>query len=80
MLTFYYVFCVLFVSLFRHLYDEGAFDWDYFGNLEYAFISQFQMMTTDSWHEIVRQTFAVRYTSYLLFYLWVCFTTFVVSY
>jgi hypothetical protein len=105
LLVLYYVFDVLFVSLYQDLYDEvsiappryrlefrsqynrltflkllaqGYLDWDYFGNLEYGFISQFQMMTTDSWHEIVRQVFVARYTSYIFFYIWVILCTFVV--
>lgn len=74
---FFYVFMVLTVGLYGDLWEEGYFPWPYFSDLEQAFVTLFQIMTLDSWHDVVRGTMEKYYASYLLFYFFVSVTTFI---
>ena len=48
LLLFFYVYCVLTVNLYSGFYDDGYFNADYFGDIEQAFVTLFQIMTFDS--------------------------------
>lgn len=65
-------------SLFSPLYDQGYLDYDYFGRLDYSFITLFQMLTTDTWLVIVRQVMDAYPYSYWLFFLWVTLTAIII--
>lgn len=74
---FFYVFMVLTVGLYGDLWEQGYFPFPYFVDLEQAFVTLFQIMTLDSWHDVVRGTMEAYYASYLLFYFFVSVTTFI---
>lgn len=75
---FMYVFAVLFTNIYGDLYDEGYFDWDYFGRLDYTFITLFQLMTTTSWLSVVRQVMVPRPLSWIGLFIFVIITGIIV--
>lgn len=78
LMIFFYIFCVLCTTLYADLYEEGHLDWDYFGRLDYTFITLFQIMTLDSWTAVVRQVMDGQPWAWLLFFTWVVITSFFV--
>lgn len=78
LMIFFYIFCVLCTTLYADLYEDGYLDWDYFGRLDYTFITLFQIMTLDSWTAVVRQVMVARPWSWLAFLAWVIVTSFFV--
>ena len=76
---FIYAFTVIFTGMFHDLYDRGALTWDYFGRLDYTFITLFQLMTMTSWLEPVRQVMAVYRGSWALFFFYVIITAIVMT-
>jgi voltage-gated sodium channel len=78
LLLLFYSFTVLCTYLFCGLYDEGYLDYDYFGRLDWTFITLFQMLTTDTWFVIVRQVMDASPYSYLLFFFWVSLTSIII--
>jgi voltage-gated sodium channel len=52
---FFYVFAVFYTNLYAGLYEEGYLDWDYFGRLDFTFVTLFQFVTLDSWTTVARQ-------------------------
>mmetsp|Transcript_21394 Transcript_21394/g.35399 ORF Transcript_21394/g.35399 Transcript_21394/m.35399 type:complete len:314 (-) Transcript_21394:58-999(-) len=75
---FMYVFAVLFTNLYGDLFDEGYLDWDYFGRLDYTWITLFQLMTTTSWLSVVRQVMVPRPLSWIGFFFFVIITGIIV--
>lgn len=51
----FFVFAILFVDLFKHSYDNGVTSVDYFGSLQTAFFTLFQIMTLDDWSNICKE-------------------------
>jgi hypothetical protein len=78
LLLLFYTFTVLCTYLFSGLYDQGYLDYDYFGRLDFTFITLFQMLTTDTWFVIVRQVMDASPYSYLLFFFWVSLTSIII--
>mmetsp|Transcript_30663 Transcript_30663/g.50663 ORF Transcript_30663/g.50663 Transcript_30663/m.50663 type:complete len:511 (-) Transcript_30663:118-1650(-) len=78
LMIFFYIFCVLLTTLYADLYEDGFLDWDYFGRLDYTFITLFQIMTLDSWTDIVRQVMTARPWAWVGFLAWVIITSFFV--
>lgn len=78
LLIFFYVFCVLFTTVFHELFDEGYFDVDYFGRLDKTFVTLFQVMTLDNWSEVARATMEYNPWSFLGFFFFILFTSFFV--
>jgi len=74
---FFYVYMVLCTGLYGDLYDEGYYPWPYFSSLDQSFVTLFQLMTLDSWHDVVRGTMDKHYASYICFYSFVSVTTFI---
>lgn len=75
---FMYVFSVLFTGLYGDLYDEGYFDWDYFGRLDLTFITLYQLMTTTSWLGVVRQVMVARPRAWIGLFAFVIITGIVI--
>jgi len=75
---FFYCFCVLYTNLYHNLYAEGYFvEWDYFGRLDYTFLTLFQLMTLDSWMNVVREVMQARPWAWLGICSWVVITAFI---
>merc|ERR1712129_591790 len=53
----FYIFAVMFTSLFRDLYKDGLTDVDYFGRLDFTFFTLMQILTLD-WAGPVRMVMA----------------------
>ena len=51
----FYIFAVMFTSLFKNLYREKLTIWDYFGRLDATFFTLFQIMTLDEWSSVARE-------------------------
>ena len=51
----FYIFAVMFTSLFKNLYREKLTFWDYFGRLDATFFTLFQIMTLDEWSSVARE-------------------------
>jgi voltage-gated sodium channel len=78
LMIFFYIFCVLCTTLYGDLHEDGYLDFDYFGRLDYTFLTLFQIMTLDSWTAVVRQVMAARPWAWLVFLAWVIITAFFV--
>lgn len=55
LLLIYYIFAVVFTSLFKHLYRDGLTEEDYFSRLDTTAFTLFQLMTTDGWSQITKE-------------------------
>lgn len=55
LLILFFVFAILFVDLFKHSYVKGVTSADYFGSLEAALFTLFQIMTLDNWAIICKE-------------------------
>jgi phage-related holin len=75
---FFYTFSVLYTALYHDLYDEGYLSYDYFGRLDRTFLTLFQMMTLDSWTDLVREVIEARPWALVGFISWVIITSFFV--
>lgn len=73
-----YIFAVMFTQLFKHLYEDGYTDEDYFGRIDKTFFTLFQIMTLDNWADIARQVMDVYAWAWLPFIVFVIATGFVV--
>ena len=60
------------------LITDGFLDHDYFGRLDYTFITLFQIMTLDSWLSVVRQVMHAQPWAWITFFAWVVITAFFV--
>eukprot|EP00565_Helicotheca_tamesis_P002235 CAMPEP_0185733928 /NCGR_PEP_ID=MMETSP1171-20130828/20934_1 /TAXON_ID=374046 /ORGANISM="Helicotheca tamensis, Strain CCMP826" /LENGTH=368 /DNA_ID=CAMNT_0028403789 /DNA_START=403 /DNA_END=1509 /DNA_ORIENTATION=- len=55
LLLIFYIFAVMFTSLFKELYDDGFLDFDYFGTIWDSLFTCYQFMTLDDWNPIARE-------------------------
>jgi hypothetical protein len=58
-LLIFYIYGVMFCSMFKDLYKQGYTDQDYFSRLDYTFYTLFQLLTMDCWSCISSQVMAV---------------------
>ena len=72
------VFGIGFTVLFADMYKNKHTSFDYFSSIDRTFLTLFQIMTFDNWHEIAREVMAVYPWSWILFVLWAMITGFVV--
>jgi hypothetical protein len=75
----FYIFGVMFTQLYRDLYVEGYTDYNYFSDLDWTFLTLFQMMTMDNWASIARQVIHVYQWAWLPFTLFVIISGFIVA-
>ena len=68
----FYIFAVMFTSLFKNLYREKKTFYDYFGRLDATFFTLFQIMTLDEWSAVAREVMET-YT-----WAWAPFVAFVI--
>ena len=77
LLVFFYVFSVLFTSLYSNAYEEGGhLEFKYFGNLKHTALTLFQMMTLDSWSELMRKLMETDPSAWVGFIVWIIITAF----
>lgn len=74
----FYIFCVLYTTLYQDLFDQGYLSEDYFGRLDKTFVTLFQIMTLDNWSEVAREVMKARGTSFIGFFFFIIFTSFFV--
>jgi hypothetical protein len=72
------VFGIGFTKLFADMYKNEHTSFDYFSSIDKSFLTLFQIMTFDNWHEIAREVMAVYPWSWILFVLWALITGFVI--
>ncbi len=72
------VFGIGFTKLFANMYKNEHTSFDYFSSIDKSFLTLFQIMTFDNWHEIAREVMAVYPWSWILFVLWALITGFVI--
>jgi len=78
LLILYYIFAVLFTTLFHGLYEDGYLGDDYFGRLDKTFVTLFQVMTLDNWSEVAREVMVYEPWAFLPFFIFILFTSFFV--
>ena len=77
LVLFFYSFSVFYTNLYFGAYEDGYLDWDYFGRLDLTFLTLFQVMTMDSWTQMVRQLMESGYQwAWVGFVIWVIITAF----
>ena len=77
LVLFFYSFSVFYTNLYFGVYEDGYLDWDYFGRLDLTFLTLFQVMTMDSWTQMVRQLMESGYPwAWVGFVIWVIITAF----
>ncbi|KAG7356460.1 ion transport protein [Nitzschia inconspicua] len=74
----FYIFGVMFTQLFKDLYEEGYTEYDYFGGLDWTFLTLFQMMTLDDWADISREVIPAYKWAGIPFALFVVISGFIV--
>jgi len=68
--------------LFRDTYDPDpdiGTSFDYFGRIDYAWLTLFQMMTFDNWHDPAREIMEIYSWSWIIFVPWVFLSGFVIT-
>ncbi|GFH55501.1 hypothetical protein CTEN210_11977 [Chaetoceros tenuissimus] len=65
--------------MFGDLYKEGLTEFDYFGSIDKSFLTLFQLMCFDNWHEPARDVMNTYWWSWIIFVLFVIFSGFVVA-
>mmetsp|Transcript_11263 Transcript_11263/g.16051 ORF Transcript_11263/g.16051 Transcript_11263/m.16051 type:complete len:324 (-) Transcript_11263:420-1391(-) len=78
LLLLFYVFAVMFTSLFKDLYVEGYTDEDYFGRLDKTIFTLFQMMTLDSWSSLTKQMMQKHWWAWAPMITFIIISTFIV--
>mmetsp|Transcript_30880 Transcript_30880/g.67767 ORF Transcript_30880/g.67767 Transcript_30880/m.67767 type:complete len:454 (+) Transcript_30880:56-1417(+) len=68
----FYIFAVMFTTLFKSLWKDGLTEWDYFGRLDATFFTLFQIMTLDEWSAVAREVM------YTYSWAWAPFVVFVI--
>lgn len=76
LLIVFYVFCVLFTTVWSDLYEDGFLDIDYFGNLGLTFVTLFQIMTLDNWTDVARQVMEYQPWAFVAFFVFILFSSF----
>lgn len=65
--------------MFGDLYKDGLTEFDYFGSIDKSFLTLFQLMCFDNWHEPARDVMNTYWWSWIIFVLFVIFSGFVVA-
>ena len=65
--------------MFGDLYKEGLTEFDYFGSIDKSFLTLFQLMCFDNWHEPARDVMNTYWWSWIIFVLFVILSGFVVA-
>ena len=65
LLLLFYTFTVLCTYLFSGLYDQGYLDYDYFGRLDFTFITLFQMPLLSTKGMTLKSGYQGRYAQYI---------------
>ena len=74
----FYIFAVMFTSLFKTLYRQDLTEWDYFGRLDATFFTLFQIMTLDEWSSVAREVMLTYAWAWAPFVAFVIISGFVV--
>ena len=74
----FYIFCVLFTTLYQDLFAKGYLSEDYFGRLDLTFVTLFQVMTLDNWSEVAREVMKKQPEAFIGFFLFIVFSSFFV--
>ncbi|KAI2501652.1 hypothetical protein MHU86_12776 [Fragilaria crotonensis] len=74
----FYIFAVMMTQLFKDMYQDGLTEEDYFSNLGISFFTLFQIMTLDDWANISRQVIEVYFWAWVLFFVFVTISGFIV--
>lgn len=78
LLLIYYVFAVIFTSLFKQLYRDGLTAEDYFSRLDTTLFTLFQLMTMDSWSQITKEVMETYQWAWLPIISFIVVSSFVV--
>mmetsp|Transcript_41374 Transcript_41374/g.86847 ORF Transcript_41374/g.86847 Transcript_41374/m.86847 type:complete len:436 (-) Transcript_41374:118-1425(-) len=78
LLLIFYIFAVMFTTLFKDMHAEGHTDADYFGRLDYTLFTLFQLLCLDEWSGIAYEVAEVYYWSWAIFIAFVVMSAFVV--
>lgn len=78
LLLIFYIFAVMFTTLFKDLYAQGLTDQDYFGRLDYSLFTLFQFLCLDEWSGIAYEITEVAYWSWIIMIAFVVMSAFVV--
>lgn len=73
------IFGVACTIMFGDLYQEGLTEFDYFGSVDKSFLTLFQLMCFDNWHEPARDVMMTYWWSWMVFVLFVILSGFVVA-
>jgi len=77
LLVFFCVFSVLFTSLCSNACEEGGhLEFNCFGNLKHTALTLFQMMTLDSWSELMRKLMETDPSAWVGFIVWIVIAAF----
>mmetsp|Transcript_18865 Transcript_18865/g.38096 ORF Transcript_18865/g.38096 Transcript_18865/m.38096 type:complete len:343 (+) Transcript_18865:86-1114(+) len=74
----FFIFGVMFTTLFKGMYLDGELTEPFFESLFYSFFTLFQMMTMDSWSTIMKQIQEEYPTAWIPFVIFIILTGFVV--
>mmetsp|Transcript_29233 Transcript_29233/g.44210 ORF Transcript_29233/g.44210 Transcript_29233/m.44210 type:complete len:886 (+) Transcript_29233:60-2717(+) len=74
----FYIFAVMFTSMFKDLFDEGYLEYDYFGNIWASLFTCFQFVTLDDFNPIIREVMVARSWAWFPFFVYVIVSGFVV--
>ncbi|KAL7547090.1 hypothetical protein ACHAWF_010406 [Thalassiosira exigua] len=78
LLLIFYIFAVMFTTLFKNYYKDGYTSADYFGRLDLSLFTLFQILCLDEWSGIAYEITAVEYWSWIIFVVFVVMSAFVV--
>ena len=73
----FYVYAVLFTSMFKHMYRNGLTTDNYFSRLDLTALTLFQIMCNDDWSEIAREVMKTYTWSAYLFILFLAHMSFI---
>jgi len=68
-----YIFAVMVTTLYRDAFDEGITSDDYFGQLDFAFFTLFQILSLDNWVDITRELMTEYKSAWLVMVAYVVF-------
>lgn len=74
--VFFYTFTVIFTSLYSDAYYQGYMEYNNFENLKDTFLSLLQVMTLDSWSNLMRSLMESNPNAWIGFVVWIIITAF----
>lgn len=74
----FYIFAVMFTSLFKDLYDDGFLEYDYFGTIWDSLFTAYQFMTLDDWNPIAREVMVEKSWAWFPFIAFIIISGFIV--